>query len=423
MQNKHNLTIPFTPGDFQNALLGWYDASRRALPWRAKPGTEPDPYRVWLSEIMLQQTTVKAVIPYFEAFLARWPTALALGGASRDEILAAWAGLGYYSRARNLHACAQRVARNGFPADETGLRQLPGVGAYTAAAIAAIAFGKPAAAVDGNVERVLARLFGLSTPLPRVKPSIRALAGRLVSEKRPGDYTQAMMDLGATICTPRSPLCPRCPVSPFCAAFRRGEPERFPIKAPKAPRPIRRGDAFVIVREIEGRPYILLRRRPENGLLGGMMEVPCTEWLQDSGQEKPVLQTVMSIATPPHPAPDGRHPLPQGERVRPRSGHGLLPSPLAGEGPGVRGGPNIVKPGLGAASSKWTQAEPVQHTFTHFHLEMRVFAARCAQVEVEVRAFGGEWTALLSLPRHALPSVMKKAVVSGLGALGLATPN
>jgi A/G-specific adenine glycosylase len=364
MHNRHSLTIPFAPGDFQDALLGWYDAFRRVLPWRAKPGTKPDPYRVWLSEIMLQQTTVKAVIPYFDAFLVRWPNARALGAAPRDEILAAWAGLGYYSRARNLHACAQRIARDGFPADEAGLRQLPGIGTYTAAAIAAIAFGQPAAAVDGNVERVLARMFALPAPLPAAKPQIRALAKQLVSQNRPGDYAQAMMDLGATICTPRSPACPLCPVNPFCAALRQGAPERFPIKAPKVPRPIRRGDAFVIAREIEGRPHILLRRRPENGLLGGMTEVPCTEWTPDLGGEKPAR----------------------------------------------------------SVPSNWTQARTVQHTFTHFHLELRVFAALCTQVENESRSLSGEWAALSSLPRHALPSVMKKALASGLEALGLATP-
>jgi A/G-specific adenine glycosylase len=369
MLNRHNSTPPFAPGNFQDALLGWYDVSRRVLPWRAKPGIKPDPYRVWLSEIMLQQTTVKAVIPYFQAFLARWPDARALGAASRDEILAAWAGLGYYSRARNLHACAEKLAQEDFPADEAGLRQLPGIGAYTAAAIAAIAFGQPAAAVDGNVERVISRLFALSAPLPAAKAQIRALAKQLVSQERPGDYAQAMMDLGATICTPRSPSCPRCPVSPFCAALRRGEQEQFPVKAPKAPRPIRRGDAFVILRELEGCPNILLRRRPEKGLLGGMMEVPCTPWSADLERSQPVS-------------------------VRPSS----------------QSGPS---------RSNWTPAAAVQHTFTHFHLEMRVFAARYAQVENEAASLGGDWAALSSLPQHALPSVMKKAVASGLEALGM----
>jgi A/G-specific adenine glycosylase len=413
MRNKHNLTIPFAPGDFQAALLRWYDVSRRALPWRAKPGTEADPYRVWLSEIMLQQTTVKAVIPYFEAFLARWPTIGTLAAAPRDDVLAAWAGLGYYSRARNLHACAQKLARDGFPADEEGLRQLPGIGVYTAAAIAAIAFGRPAAAADGNAERVLARLFALLAPLPAAKPSIRAVAKRLVSQERPGDYTQAMMDLGATICMPRSPSCSHCPVSAFCAALRLGEPERFPLKSPKAPRPVRQGDAFIIVSEIEGRPHILLRRRPENGLLGGMMEVPCTQWTLVPSAEKSGIAAVINVAIPPQPAPGGLPPLPQGERVRPHSGRVRL---------GERGRPSTVTPGRSVGSSNWTQAQAVRHTFTHFHLEMRVFAAFSPQVENEAQALGGEWTALSRLPQHALPSVMKKAVVSGLEALGIPAP-
>ncbi|MBI4724505.1 MAG: A/G-specific adenine glycosylase, partial [Rhodomicrobium sp.] len=252
------MTIHFAPEDFQRALLSWYGAARRDLPWRARPGEKPDPYRVWLSEIMLQQTTVKAVIPYFEKFLARWPAVAALGAAPRDEVLAAWAGLGYYARARNLHACAQTVARDGFPANEAGLRGLPGVGAYTAAAIAAIAFDEPAAVADGNVERVLARLFALATPLPPAKASIRALAASLTPKHRPGDYAQAMMDLGATICTPRSPSCDACPARAFCAAAARGEAERCTVKLARAARPLRRGDAFVIVVVRDGGPHILL---------------------------------------------------------------------------------------------------------------------------------------------------------------------
>ncbi len=358
MPNKHNLTIPFAPEEFQAALLDWYDGARRNLPWRAKPGYVPDPYRVWLSEIMLQQTGVKAVIPYFESFLARWPTVEALGEAALGDVLAAWAGLGYYTRARNLHACAKIVALSGFPAEEAELRELPGVGAYTAAAIAAIAFGEPAAAVDGNVERVIARLFSLEEPLPGAKPRIRALAQSLVPEARPGDFAQAMMDLGATICTPRSPLCARCPVLGFCLAAAGGNPERYPIKPPKAARPIRRGDAFVIVRTSGNERHILLRRRPEKGLLGGMMEVPCTEW--------------------------------------------------------VVGG----KPGA-AVSAYWRQAELVRHTFTRFHLEMRVFAAGCAEAVREAHGFGGEWARIDELPRMALPTVMKKAAAAGLQALGI----
>ncbi|MGO9475943.1 MAG: A/G-specific adenine glycosylase [Rhodomicrobium sp.] len=361
MPNKHNLTIPYAAQDFQRALLTWYDAARRDLPWRAKPGASPDPYRVWLSEIMLQQTTVKAVIPYFEAFLERWPAVQELGAASRDEVLAAWAGLGYYSRARNLHACAQTIAAGGFPTSEAELRALPGIGAYTAAAIAAIAFGKPAAAVDGNAERVLARLAALAEPHPQAKPSIRSLALRLVPEDRPGDYAQAMMDLGATICTPRSPSCNACPVQCFCKAAAQGEPDRYPIKSPKAARPLRHGDAFVIVRKTGTGMHLLLRRRPEKGLLGGMMEVPCTEWKANNAE------------------------LPDASLFAP----------------------------------KWRQARTVRHTFTHFHLELHVFAAAGGGVLEQAKAFGGEWAPLSELPRFALPSVMRKAVASGFEALGI----
>ena len=358
MQNGHIPPIPFETADFQRALLDWYDGARRKLPWRAGPGEKADPYKVWLSEIMLQQTTVKAVIPYFESFVARWPAAESLAAASRDEVLAAWAGLGYYSRARNLYACAQALARNGFPTSEAGLRALPGVGAYTAAAIAAIAFGEPAAVVDGNVERVIARLFAVEQPFPAARPAIRRLAEALTPSHRPGDYAQGMMDLGATVCTPRAPSCLVCPARAFCAASARGGAERFPVKAPKAERPVRRGDAFVIVRTERGDPHILLRRRKDKGLLGGMMEAPCSEWAADA-----------PLASPP----DGN----------------------------------------------WTEGRTVQHTFTHFHLEMRVLAAHHDEVKPAAQAFGGDWAALANLSAFALPAVMKKAVASGLEALGL----
>lgn len=358
MPNKHNSPGNFSPEAFQGALLEWYDRARRELPWRAKPGFKADPYRVWLSEIMLQQTGVKTVKPYFEAFLARWPTIQALGQASLGDVLAAWAGLGYYSRARNLHACAKLLANDGFPSDETGLRQLPGIGAYTAAAIAAIAFEAPAAAVDGNVERVITRLFSLGEPLPAAKPRVRALAQSLVSRNRPGDYAQAMMDLGATICAPRSPACGNCPVRCFCSAAAAGDAERYPIKSPKAARGLRRGDSFVIVKRRGKGIHILLRRRPEKGLLGGMMEAPCTEW-------------------------------------------------VAGAKPAA------------AISSYWKQARTVRHVFTHFNLELRVFAAGYAQVSREAEVFGGDWTPVEELPAAGLPTVMKKAIASGLEALGI----
>ncbi|NBB83754.1 MAG: A/G-specific adenine glycosylase, partial [Alphaproteobacteria bacterium] len=222
------------------AVLAWYDRHRRVLPWRAPAGQRPDPYHVWLSEIMLQQTTVPAVAGYFRDFLTRWPTVQALAAADLDEVLTAWAGLGYYARARNLHRCARMIAETHggrFPEDEAGLRALPGIGAYTAAAIAAIAFDKPAAVMDGNIERVMARLFAVTEPLPGVKPKLRGLAGALTPADRPGDYAQAMMDLGATICTARKPKCILCPVSEQCEGRRLGVADSLPAKAAKPERP------------------------------------------------------------------------------------------------------------------------------------------------------------------------------------------
>ena len=256
----------------------------------------------------------------------------------------------------------KQLARGGFPQTEEGLRALPGVGAYTAAAIAAIAFGEPAAVVDGNVERVLARVFAVEQPFPSAKPAIRKLAASLTPSERPGDYAQAMMDLGATVCAPRGPACLVCPVRGFCAAAARGEPDRFPVKSAKAERPVRRGDAFVIVRGRERDPHILLQRRRDEGLLGGMMEVPCSEWTADRG------------------------------------------------------------PGLRSHGGAWKEARTVQHTFTHFHLEMQVFAAAYDAVRAEADAFGGDWAALANLSAFALPAVMKKAVAAGLDALGVKEP-
>ena len=258
-------------------LLAWYDRHRRDLPWRAPPGAKPDPYRVWLSEIMLQQTTVATVGPYFERFVARWPTVEALAAAETDEVLHAWQGLGYYARARNMLACAKAVAAGGrgFPEDEADLRALPGVGPYTAAAIAAIAFDRPATAVDGNVERVMARLFAIDRPLPAAKPLLRAAAESLTPPRRPGDYAQAAMDLGATVCTPRRPDCGACPWRDACRARRAGIAESLPARAPRKKKPKRFGTVFWAV---DGTGAVLLRRRPEKGLLGGMMEFPSTDW-------------------------------------------------------------------------------------------------------------------------------------------------
>jgi len=262
-------------------LLAWYDRHRRALPWRAAPGEAPDPYRVWLSEIMLQQTTVKTVAPYYARFLTRWPTVAALAASSLDDVLKAWAGLGYYARARNLHACARVVVeRHGgrFPSEEVALAALPGIGRYTAAAIAAIAFARRATPVDGNIERVVARLFAIEASLPAAKPDIRALAEGLTPTERPGDFAQAMMDLGATICAPLRPCCAVCPWSDACAAHRRGSPETFPRKAPKPEGRLRRGAAFWVERA-DG--AVLVRTRPLRGLLAGMTEVPTSDWVHD----------------------------------------------------------------------------------------------------------------------------------------------
>jgi len=266
--------------ELRTALLDWYDSHARSLPWRAPPGSaaRTDPYRVWLSEVMLQQTTVPHATPYFERFTARWPTVNDLAAAEDGELMAAWAGLGYYARARNLLACARAVAKDHggvFPDTEAGLLALPGVGAYTAAAVAAIAFDRPANVVDGNVERVVSRLFAVQTALPAARPELKRLAGTLVADDRPGDWAQALMDLGSTICRPKSPLCLMCPISGYCAARAEGQPDRYPVKAAKAARPHRQGIAWVL-RDRQGR--VALVRRPDKGLLGGMVGLLTSDW-------------------------------------------------------------------------------------------------------------------------------------------------
>ncbi|TVV70307.1 A/G-specific adenine glycosylase [Sphingomonas solaris] len=266
--------------DAAEALLAWYDRSARTLPWRSPPGMPAaDPYRVWLSEVMLQQTTVATVRAYFARFTERWPTVQALAAAADEEVMSAWAGLGYYARARNLLACARAVAAAGgrFPDTEAGLRALPGIGAYTAAAVAAIAFGRRAVVVDGNVERVVSRLFAIETPLPASRPEIAVATESLTPATRAGDFAQAMMDLGATICTPRNPACAICPLRERCAAVRTGDPARLPLKTAKRARPQRHGTAFWLERD----GHVLLHRRPERGLLGGMRALPSGPWQAD----------------------------------------------------------------------------------------------------------------------------------------------
>lgn len=341
-------------------LLDWYDRHRRTLPWRASAGKRTTPYLVWLSEIMLQQTTVATVGDYFHRFVKRWPTVEALAAAPLDEVLSAWAGLGYYARARNLHACARTVTeRHGgrFPEDEAELLALPGIGPYTAAAIRAIAFDHPASAVDGNVERVIARLFAIDTPLPDAKSEINLRAAELVPLERAGDYAQAMMDLGATVCTPRSPSCVICPLIAGCAACTQGIAEQLPRRVPKADKPTRRGLAFVLSRK-DG--AILLRKRPAKGLLGGMDEVPSSDWREG----KLVLAEALKQA-----------PVPANWKV-------------------LQGG--------------------VRHTFTHFHLELAVAHAIATTSRLARLAPDSAWCTIDEMDARALPRVMRKIIAHAM---------
>jgi A/G-specific adenine glycosylase len=305
------------PASVSQLLLDWYDVQARDLPWRARPGAPaPDAYRVWLSEVMLQQTTVAAVKPYFAAFTARWPTVNALAAAEEADVMAAWAGLGYYSRARNLVRAARAVAeRGGFPDTEAGLRELPGIGAYTAAAVAAIAFGRRAVVVDANVERVVARLFAIEEPLPGARRAIRARADAITPQERAGDFAQAMMDLGATVCTPREPRCLLCPIAERCEGRRTGDPARFPVKAAKRAKPLRLGKAYWSERD----GAVWLVRREGKGMLGGMRALPGDGWsARGDGEGGPIGQRMglvrhgfthfdleLSVERLPNPMGDG----------------------------------------------------------------------------------------------------------------------
>lgn len=338
----------------RRALLDWYDHHRRVMPWRALAGQRPDPYAVWLSEIMLQQTTVATVGPYFRDFLAKWPTVEDLAAAELDSVLHAWAGLGYYARARNLHKCAKVVAADHggvFPNTREALESLPGVGRYTSAAVASIAFNLPVVPLDGNIERVMSRLRKIEVPLPLSKDTLNEEANRFAGPERPGDVAQALMDLGATVCTPKKPKCLTCPWQGACAGRIAGVAEALPAKLPKKQKPTRKALAFWAVGP---NGEILIRRRPESGLLGGMMEIPTSPW------EEGDLETVQAM---------GRAP------VKP-----------------LKGGWTIL-PGI------------VRHTFTHFHFEITVATAKVARTSQ-----AGRWVPVDALGDYALPTVMKKIV-------------
>jgi A/G-specific adenine glycosylase len=339
------------------AILAWYDRHARDLPWRSPPGSAPpDPYRVWLSEVMLQQTTTAAVAPYFAKFVARWPDVAALAAANEAEVMAAWAGLGYYARARNLLACARAVVARGgsFPRTEAELRALPGLGAYTAASVAAIAFGERATVVDANVARVVARLFAIADPLPGGLGAIRRAAEAITPSERPGDFAQAMMDLGATVCTPRQPRCLLCPLQGACRAYGEGRQEAYPEKAAKAARPERSGNAYWIVRD----GCVRLVRRPRHGLLGGMRSLPDDGWSAR------------------------------------RDGHGA--APLGGQ---------------------WRMAGAVQHGFTHFALTLRLHMFD-DDGSASIDAEDGEWWPLNRLDEAGLPTLFAKAATLALAATG-----
>jgi A/G-specific adenine glycosylase len=345
------IPLPASIPPITQALLDWYDRNTRTLPWRVRGGLHPDPYRVWISEIMLQQTTVATVIPYYERFLNRWPAVTALAAAPLDDVLHGWQGLGYYSRARNLHRCAQVICETlggQFPHTAAELARLPGIGPYTAAALASICFGEPVAAIDGNVQRVISRLYTLPDPPALNKNAVAERAAALVPVTRPGDFAQAVMDLGATVCTPKSPRCLLCPVQACCQAARTGTPELWPHKVAKATVPQKYGTVHWITRP-DG--AVWLRQRPQRGLLGGMMEVPSSDWTAAA----PVA--------------------------------GFCGSPLF---------PADWQPVPGV----------VKHVFTHFRLELRVVWC----VRTDPPPLAGRWVLREQLANEALPTLMHKVI-------------
>jgi len=347
------------PSPLAAKALAWYDANARKLPWRAGPGSRPDPYRVWLSEILLQQTTTAGAAPYYREFLRRWPNIKALAAAEIEEVMSAFAGLGYYSRARNLHACARVVAATGgaFPSDEAGLQALPGIGPYTAAAVAAIAFDQPATPVDGNIARIVSRLAGFSAPIAANRDAIAAYARTLTPARRAGDFAQALMDIGATICRPRAPACLVCPLGADCQAAASGDPEAYPGRSEKKPRPERVGAAFFAARS-DG--AFLARRRPPKGLLGGTMELPGGPWLVGD-----------LAAVGPEDAP---------------------------------------------FSAAWTRLpDPVAHVFTHFSLKLALFRAPAPSAAAPE---GMTFIAPDEIDAAGFSGLMRKAAARGRGAPG-----
>lgn len=348
--------------DFSANLLNWYDANARQMPWRIMPadskkGIFQDPYLTWLSEVMLQQTQVTTVKDYFLKFITNWPTVHDLANANEEDVLKAWAGLGYYSRARNLKKCANLVVEehNGkFPQSVDTLLKLPGIGDYTASAISSIAYGKAVPVVDGNVERVITRFKRIKTPIPEAKPQIRKITNGLLDKNRAGDFAQAMMDLGATICTPKKPDCPLCPVGENCQANAKGDMEIYPVKLPKKAKPRRKGAAFVIVNSTGA---VYLQKRKDSGLLAGMSEVPTSEWNSNE---------------------DGAT--------------GIEAAPLFCD-----------------IKNKWQACKSIKHIFTHFHLELEVWTTKSDNIKSN-----GWWSAPEKIGNEALPTVFTKVIKSAL---------